>query len=155
MLIYENRPPKMKFFLVPSNFFMNFDFKNECKNEFKDNNEKSCSLSRNRISHKIDFKGVWPRNGHTDSVGVKEGVGCILELYCLKIMQGFINLTRKELVWKWGFLLLLFIYLENFLYYSFFSNESIGLVKIFGLCGFSFSNRWTWFAILNNSFSSH
>ena len=39
---------------------MNFDFKNECKNEFKDNNEKSCSLSRNRISHKIDFKTAIP-----------------------------------------------------------------------------------------------
>ena len=24
-----------------------------------------------RVSHKIDFKAVWPRNGHADSVGVK------------------------------------------------------------------------------------
>ena len=77
---------------------MNFDFKNECKNEFKDNNEKSYSLSKNRISHKIDFKGVWPQNGHTDSVRVKEGVSCILELHRLEIKQGFINVTRKELV---------------------------------------------------------
>ena len=49
---------------------MNFDSENSCKNEFKDNNEKSCSWSRNRVSHKMEFKAVWPRNGHADSVGV-------------------------------------------------------------------------------------
>ena len=59
------------FFGVKEFFFMNFDFKNRCKNEFKDNNEKSCSWSRNRVSHKIDFKALWPRNGKADSVGVK------------------------------------------------------------------------------------
>ena len=41
------------------------------KNEFKDNNDKSCGLSRRRVYHKIDFKAVWPRNGHAASVGVK------------------------------------------------------------------------------------
>ena len=50
---------------------MNFDFKNRCKNEFKDNNEKSCSSSRNRVSHKIDLKAFQSRNGHAASVGVK------------------------------------------------------------------------------------
>ena len=35
---------------------MNFDLKNGCKNELDDNNVKSCSCSRNRVSHKIDFK---------------------------------------------------------------------------------------------------
>ena len=60
------------FFLVSSNSFMNFDFTNEFKNEFKDNNEKSCSWSRNRISHKIDFKGEWPRNINADRVVVKK-----------------------------------------------------------------------------------
>ena len=34
--------------------------------------EKSCSWSRNRVSNKIDFKGIWPRNGHADSVGARE-----------------------------------------------------------------------------------
>ena len=58
-------------FLVSRNFFMNFDLKNSCKNEFKDNNEKSCSWFRNKGSHKIDFKAIWPRNGHADSVEVK------------------------------------------------------------------------------------
>ena len=61
----------MKFFGVKEFFFMNFDLKNGCKNEFKDNNEKSWNWSKNRVSHKNDFKAVWPRNGHADSVGVK------------------------------------------------------------------------------------
>ena len=51
--------------------FMNFDLKNGRRNEFKDNNEKSCGWSRNRVPHKIDYKAVWPRNGHADSVRVK------------------------------------------------------------------------------------
>ena len=51
-------------------FYMNFDFKNGCKNEFKDNNEKSCSWFRNRVSHKIYFKAIWSRNGHSASLGV-------------------------------------------------------------------------------------
>ena len=60
-----------KMFLLSRNFFMNFDLNNSCKNEFKDNKEKSCSWSRNRVSHKIDFRAVWPRNGHAASLGVK------------------------------------------------------------------------------------
>ena len=51
-------------------FFMNFDFKNECENVYKENNEKSCSRSRNRVSHKIDFKAVWALSAYADSVGV-------------------------------------------------------------------------------------
>ena len=60
----------MKFFGAKEFFYMIFDFKNDCRNEFKDNNKKSCSWSRNRVSHKIDFKVQWMRNGHADSVGV-------------------------------------------------------------------------------------
>ena len=47
-------------------FFENFDFINECKNEFKGNNENSCSWSRNRVSRKVDFKAasVLKRNGY-------------------------------------------------------------------------------------------
>ena len=64
---------KNEIFLVSRNFFfMNFDLKNSWKNEFKDNKEKSCSWSRKRVSHKIDFKAVGPRNGHADSVGVND-----------------------------------------------------------------------------------
>ena len=51
--------------LSVKNVFMNFALK-----KFEDNNEKSCSWFRNRVSHKIDFKAVWSRNGHADSVGV-------------------------------------------------------------------------------------
>ena len=51
-------------------FFINFDF-NKFQNKFEDNNEKLCSWFRNRVSHKIDFKAVWPSNGHAASVGVK------------------------------------------------------------------------------------
>ena len=35
-----------KFFWYQEIFYKNFDFKYGCKNEFKDNNEKSCSLSK-------------------------------------------------------------------------------------------------------------
>ena len=38
----------MKFFVVKEFFFVNFYFKNGCKNESEDNNEKSCSRFRNR-----------------------------------------------------------------------------------------------------------
>ena len=37
------RTSKMKYFDVKEFFRINFDLKNRCKNEFKDNNEKSCS----------------------------------------------------------------------------------------------------------------
>ena len=50
---------------------MIFDFKNDCKNEFSDNKEKSYSWSINRVSRKIDLKVQWLRNSHADSVGVK------------------------------------------------------------------------------------
>ena len=59
----------MKFFGVKE-FFHELWFKNSCKNEFMDNHEKSSNWSRNKVSQKIDFKAVWPRDGHADSVGV-------------------------------------------------------------------------------------
>ena len=43
IFLYENRASKMNFFGAKEFFYMNFDFKKSCKNEFKDNNEKSCS----------------------------------------------------------------------------------------------------------------
>ena len=60
LLINKNHLSKMKFFGCQGIFFISFDFRNEFENEFKDNNEKSCSWSRNRVCHKIDFKAVWP-----------------------------------------------------------------------------------------------
>ena len=71
MLINENRSSKTKLFLCQEIFFWDFDLNNGCKIEFKDNNEKSCVWSRNKVSHIIDFKAVWPSRGHADSVGVK------------------------------------------------------------------------------------
>ena len=47
------------FFGVKEFFFVNFDFKNGCKNEFEDNNENSCSRFKNRVPLKIDFRAVW------------------------------------------------------------------------------------------------
>ena len=47
-------------------FYMNFDFEKACKNEIKDNNEKSCSWSRNRVAQKIDFKAKWLGNRHAE-----------------------------------------------------------------------------------------
>ena len=39
-MIIKNRPSKMKFFWRQGIFFVNFDSKNGCKNEFDDNKEK-------------------------------------------------------------------------------------------------------------------
>ena len=58
-------------FLCQELFFTNFDLKNDCKNEFEDNSEKSCNWSRNRGSLEIYFKAVWPHCGLSDSVGAK------------------------------------------------------------------------------------
>ena len=49
----------MKFFWCQGIFFVNFDFKNRCKNKFEDNNEKPCSRFKTRIPLKIDFKTDW------------------------------------------------------------------------------------------------
>ena len=45
----------MKFFDVKEFFFVNFDFKNGCKNEFQDNNEKSRSWFKNKFHPKNRF----------------------------------------------------------------------------------------------------
>ena len=45
-------------------------FITNCKNELKVDNKKSYNQFRNRVSHKIDFKSIWPRHGHADSAGV-------------------------------------------------------------------------------------
>ena len=64
------RHRKWNFLVSRSLFRVNFYFKNGCKNKLENNNEKSCSWSRNRVYQKIDFKAVWPRNDHAASVGV-------------------------------------------------------------------------------------
>ena len=56
MMVIKNRPSKMKCFCVKEFFFVNFDYKNGCKNEFEGKNEKSCSRFKNRVSVEIDFR---------------------------------------------------------------------------------------------------
>ena len=49
---------ELNFFGAKEFFYMIFDFKNGCKNEFNDKNEKSCSWSR-KFSKKIRM--AWSR----------------------------------------------------------------------------------------------
>ena len=48
----------MNFFLVPRNFIVTFALKNGRKNEFEDNNEKSCSRFK-KSPLEIDFRADW------------------------------------------------------------------------------------------------
>ena len=61
----------MKIFCVKESFLTDFDVKNECKIELKDDNELSYHWFRSRVSHKIDFRAVGLLNGHADSVGLR------------------------------------------------------------------------------------
>ena len=36
-------------FFGEKEFFVDFDFKNGCKNQFQENNEKSCSWFKNKL----------------------------------------------------------------------------------------------------------
>ena len=49
----------MNFFRRQEISFVNFDFKNECQNEYEDNKEKLCSRFKNRVPLKIDFRADW------------------------------------------------------------------------------------------------
>ena len=51
--------------------------------------------SRNRVSYKIDFKAVWPSNGHADSVGVKSRENCYFMLRFQQKMKSRIRRTLK------------------------------------------------------------
>ena len=82
-------------------FSMIFHFKNGCKNEFKYNNEKSCSWSR-RVSHKIDFKAVWLRNGHAASVGVRNSFNFVyikIIIFRISIDKIFTRILRVSYCW--------------------------------------------------------
>lgn len=57
-LIQENRRPKIKFFDAKE-VLTNFNSKNDFKNELKDNDEKSFSLSINNVSKKINQKRTY------------------------------------------------------------------------------------------------
>ena len=49
----------MKFFWYQGIFFVNFDFKNGCKNKFEDNNENHADDSKIGSPLKIHFKAEW------------------------------------------------------------------------------------------------
>ena len=49
----------MKFFSCQGIFFVNFDFKNGCKNEFENNNKNQEADSKIGARLKIDFRADW------------------------------------------------------------------------------------------------
>ena len=62
----------MNFFWCQGMFFVNLDFKNRCKNEFEDNNEKSCSRFKNRVPFKIDFRTDWTHESNPTAWKLKK-----------------------------------------------------------------------------------
>ena len=90
MPIYENRPSKINFFGVNKFLFMNFAFKNWFLNDFKD--KKRAADLKKRVSHKIDFKVLWPRNDHADSL-VDKFIKMIKTLTCV----GAILISTKKI----------------------------------------------------------
>ena len=71
-MVIENRPSKMKFFWFQGIFFVNFDFKNGCKNKFEVTKEKSCSRFKIRVPPKNRFKTQLDARVQPDSLGVKK-----------------------------------------------------------------------------------
>ena len=51
---------------------MNFDFKNEWKNEFQDKNEKLCSLFKNTTPQKIDLIAGGTQKSHPTAWELKK-----------------------------------------------------------------------------------
>ena len=54
----------MKFFWCQEFFFVNFDFRNDCKNEFQDNNENYTADLKRGSPLKIDLKAVGTSESH-------------------------------------------------------------------------------------------
>ena len=57
---------------------MNFDFKSGCKNEFEDNNEKSCNRFENRVPLKIDFRADWTHESIPTAWELKNYISLII-----------------------------------------------------------------------------
>ena len=64
---------------------MNFDFKNGYKNEFQDNNEKSRSCFKNRVSKIMDFIAVRTHESHPKAWELKIAGINKLNMFTLKI----------------------------------------------------------------------
>ena len=73
--------------LVSRIFFWNFVFLNLRKNEFKNNNEKACSWSRNKVFHKIVFYAIWRH----------ESIPTALELRIVRVQKYVWSHERKGL----------------------------------------------------------
>ena len=77
----------MKFFCCQGIFFVNFDFKNGCKNEFEDNNEISCSRFKIKAPPlKMDFRADW----------TNESIPTAWESSKLRIFKSFEFLTLAK-----------------------------------------------------------
>ena len=87
IFFYKIRALKMNFFGVKEFFYMNLYLKNSCRNEFKDNNEKSCSWSGNSVSRKIDFKVQWLHNSHADSVVLNMSTDKMFDLFLERLLS--------------------------------------------------------------------
>ena len=74
----------MKFFWCQGIFFVNFDFKNGCKNEFEDNNEKSRSRFKNRVPLRIDFRADWTHESNPTGQELIK----ISQIECKKFVYG-------------------------------------------------------------------
>ena len=71
-----------EFFSCQGIFFRNFDFKNECKNEFEDNNEKLLSWSRKAVSHKFYFTTVWTHESMPTTLELNLGYARVEKVQC-------------------------------------------------------------------------
>ena len=61
------------FFWYHGIFFVHFDSKNGCENEFQDNNEKSCRWFKSRILQKIDLRAVGTHESHPTPWELRNG----------------------------------------------------------------------------------
>ena len=89
MLVYENRASKMKFFGVKDFCSINFDFRNGCKNELKDNNEKSYRRFKNRVPLKIYFRANWTHESIPTAWELNTGSIFAFTLCLHKILEYF------------------------------------------------------------------
>ena len=64
---------------------MNFYFKNECKNEFEDNNEKSSNRFKIGFPLEIDFRADWTHESNPTGWELIKNLGMIFEKSYLKV----------------------------------------------------------------------
>ena len=77
----------MKFFWCQEIFFREFDFKNGCRNDFEDNNEKSCSPFKNKFPLKIDFRDDWTHESNPTACELRSKVSADKKIRFVKIFS--------------------------------------------------------------------